>query len=150
MTDPLSVRLHDAVLAALKAQDNLDVLDGAVGELGQSKYRMDSDAPGIHITAVLWWSMDTAGLDDEALDGTRPLRSISWQVTAVGGDQNRAIRAADKVRAALEGVRVTPFTGRARLDPTGTVQKDESVTPHARFLPMIFRVDVNPTAAQGD
>lgn len=148
MTDPLSLRVHDAVLAALQEQTNLDVLDGAVGELGQPKYRMDEE--GAHITAVLWWSSDTASPDDESLAGTRALRGISWQVTAVGGDQNRAVRAADKVRAALEGVRLTSFTGRVRLDPTGTVQKDESVTPHARFLPMVFRVDVNPTAAQGD
>lgn len=150
MSGPATIQLHDAVLAALQAQDNLDVLDGAIDDTGEPTYRNDPDGRA-HMTAVLWWSTEYRQIEDETVCGARPLTALPFQVTCVGGDQNRAIRAAAKTAAALSDVCLTAWSGPIREDTErSTVQRDPSATPARWYLPIHYTVQMNPAAAPGD
>lgn len=130
--------LHDAALARLVAQAHLDVFDGSVDDAGQPSVRLDTDGRA-HMYAVLYASPGRS--DTARLSGIRDTLSWSFQVTAAGGDPNRALTAAVKVRAALTGTRLTTTSGLVNetTDP-GPVRQDTSVTPSRWFVPILFDV----------
>lgn len=136
--------LHDAVMAALQAQPNLDVLDGAVDDAGQPTYRLDGDGR-VHMTAVLWMGAGSRyDTGQDALCGDRDLTPVTFQVSCVGGDANRSRRAALKVRAALTGKYLIPGSSRCteQLDPVNP-RPDATASPARYVTPMLYQLDLN-------
>ncbi|WP_152185350.1 hypothetical protein [Segeticoccus rhizosphaerae] len=133
--------LHDAVLALLRAQDNLDVFDGSVDDAGQPPVRVDPDGRA-HMYAVLYVSPGRPDPGEETVCGDPGQLLWSFQVTAAGGDTNRAMQAAAKVRAALTGVRLGPATGRIRepFDP-GPAREDRDPSPSRWYVPLPFTLE---------
>jgi len=130
--------LHDAALARLQACTNLTVLDGSVDDAGQPGVLVDPDGRA-HMYAVLYVS---PGRNVQSnLAGTTGHLAWSFQVTCAGGDVNRALNAAVKVRAALTGVRLTATSGwvRESTDP-GTVREDPGVQPSRWYVPILFNL----------
>lgn len=76
------------------------------------------------------------------------LNRLEWtfQVTCVGGDDNRCLWCVDKVRAMLTGARIQldgARPGRIReLGDRGPVIRDDDVNPPRYFLPLDFGVYV--------
>jgi hypothetical protein len=141
--------LHAQALAALAAQTNLQVFDGAPDDgrpsLGYGAPARDvvMDGDGrAHMYAALYVGPGARNLEDERAAGIGGTRVVSFQVTAAGGDPNRANRAVDKVLAALEGKRV-PGGGliRADADP-GPPRLDREPNPGRYFVPLLFRVSI--------
>lgn len=130
--------LHDAALAALVAQANLDVFDGSVDDAGQGPVRMDTDGRA-HMYAVLYFSPGWL-TSDRAVGAPDQLRG-SFQVTAAGGDIHRVLVAAAKVRVALTGVRLGASCGLVNesTDP-GPIRQDLGVTPSRWYVPILFDV----------
>jgi hypothetical protein len=70
--------------------------------------------------------------------------NVNWgfQVTCVGGDENRCMWAVDKVRAALLCKRITldgAQSGQVYEDAdAGPVRRDDSVQPPRYFVPLLF------------
>lgn len=136
--------LHDTILAALRAQPNLDVLDGAVDDADQPGYRLDPDGR-VHITAVLWMSIGARyDTGNDSLCGDRDLTPLTFQVSAVGGDANRSRRAALKIRAALTGRVLLHGSGRCleQLDQVNP-RPDATASPARYVTPMLYRLDLN-------
>jgi len=136
--------LHAAALAALQTQPALDVLDGAIDDAGEPTYRLDPDKR-VHITAVLWFGIGSRyDTGQDSLCGGRDLTPVTFQVTAVGGDADRARRAALLVRAALTGKHLIPAAGACleQLDATNP-RPDTSATPARYIIPVLYRVDLN-------
>ena len=136
--------LHDTVLAALQAQPNLDVLDGAIDDAGEPTYRLDPDGR-VHMTAVLWFGAGSRyDTGQDALCGDRDLTPVSFQVTCVGGDANRARRAALKVRAALTGRYLMTGSSRCteQLDPVNP-RPDNTASPARYVIPVLYGLDLN-------
>lgn len=129
---------RDAIAAALRAQPNLDVLVDGIDINGEPTYRLDPDKR-VHMTAVLWMGVGVPTEGDDALCGGRELGSLSWQVTCVGGDTNRAARAALKTRAALTGEYLTGVDGRAleQFDQL-TISEDKSASPSRFYVPIAY------------
>lgn len=130
--------LHDAALALLVAQANLDVFDGSVDDAGQPSVRLDADGRA-HMYAVLYTS--PGRLVAGNLTGTPGHLAWSFQVTAAGGDTHRALVAATKVRAALTGARLSTTGGLVNesTDP-GAIREDPGVTPSRWYVPILFDV----------
>lgn len=130
--------LHDAALAALVAQANLDVFDGSVDDAGQPGVRLDPDGRA-HMYAVLYFS--PGWLTSDRACGAPSTLAGSFQVTAAGGDVNRALTAATKVRAALTGARLSVTSGLVgeSTDP-GAVRQDLGVSPSRWYVPILFDV----------
>lgn len=130
--------LHDAALAALAAQANLDVFDGSVDDAGQPGVRSDPDGRA-HMYAVLYFS--PGWLTSDRASGVPSTLAGSFQVTAAGGDVHRALTAATKVRAALTGARLSASSGLVNesTDP-GSVREDPSVSPSRWYVPLLFNV----------
>jgi hypothetical protein len=70
----------------------------------------------------------------------------TFQVTCVGGDDNRALWCVDKIRAALTGAPLAvsgTSAGRIReLTNPGPVRRDDDVSPPRYYLPLLFGVHV--------
>lgn len=128
--------LRDAIAAALRATSpNLDVLVDGIDIVGQPSYRLDSDGRA-HMTAVLWMGVGTVteSGDETALDGDQQLGTASWQITAVGGDTDRAVRAAMYTRQAVTGRIFIPRTGRARETFDRVVIAEDTAAAPSRFF----------------
>lgn len=134
--------LKDVVLARLRAQSNLDVFDGSPDDAGQPEVRLDSDRRA-HIYAAVYFGAPVASPFAESVCGARDLDVVSFQVTAAGGDQDRALRAAMKVRAALTGVYLTTTSGacREQLDQL-YAQRDAAAQPARWFVPMPYAIEL--------
>lgn len=138
------LNLHDAIVTALRAQPNLDVLDGAIDDAGEPTYRLDPDGR-VHMTAVLWFGAGSRyDTGQDALCGDRDLTRVSFQVTCVGGDANRSRRAALKVRAALTGRYLAPGTSACleQLDPVNP-RPDTTASPARYVIPVLYQLDLN-------
>lgn len=136
MTDALTAR--DLILTALRAQPHLDVFDGAVNDAGEPPFGTDPDGR-THMGAVLWMGIGSPDDLEQTMCGDRPLLSYGWQVTCVGGDSDRALRAALKVRAALTGQHLAPDLGACReLLDRPTVRQDPAAKPARWFLPIVY------------
>lgn len=129
---------RDTIAAALRAQPNLDVLVDGIDINGEPSYRNDPDGRA-HMTAVLWMGVGVPVAGDDTLCGDRDLGSLSWQVTAVGGDADRAAHAALKVRAALTGKHLVEPDGRAleQFDQV-SISEDKSASPSRFFVPIAY------------
>lgn len=129
------VDYRDAVLNALGEQWSLDVFDG------RPKYRLDGDGRA-HIAATLHMGIGSPDPLQETLAGGRPLVGLTFQVTAAGGDLDRCLLAARKVREALTDVELSG-AGFCRED-SGFLfpREDRDVTPPVWFLPVVYRVDI--------
>lgn len=141
--------LHTQLLAALVAQPNLQVFDGAPDDgrpsLGYGApardVKMDPDGRA-HMYAALYVGPGAANLEDERGNGRGGTHVVTFQVTAAGGDPARANRAVDKVTAALVGLRATGGgIIRADADP-GPPRLDRDPTPGRYFVPLLFRVSI--------
>jgi len=130
--------LHDAALAVLMTTTNLDVFDGSVDDAGQGSVRMDPDGRA-HMYAVLYVSPGRNIPGN--LTGAPSHLAWSFQVTAAGGDVNRVLTAAKKVRSALTGVRLTTSGGLVNesTDP-GPIRQDLAVSPSRWYVPILFDV----------
>lgn len=143
----MSAALAAQVRAALVAQTNLQVFDGAPDDgrpsagFGAPSPEVHLDADGrAHMYAAVYVGVGAPSLEDERAAGVGGTKVNAFQVTAAGGDPNRAMRAAEKVVAALVGLRV-PGGGLIRLDaPAGPPLLDREPTPGRYFMPLPFRV----------
>lgn len=138
--------LTDAVLAALRVSlgttMRLDVFDSEPDPV--------PDDDGLaRPYATLYTGSGTLG--SVALCDSQDVLTWPFQVTAAGGDPQRARRAAARVRARLSGKElvVNPGPGRVRLylveDPDfdpGPARKDRDGTPPRWFIPMQYRPQV--------
>jgi len=133
---------RDAIANQLRAQPNLDVLVDGVDVAGEPTYRLDPDGRA-HISAVLWMGVGVPVAGDDAMCGTRDLGSLSWQVTAVGGDADRAARAALKVRAAITGKHLVDGAGPAleQFDQA-TVREDKTAKPSRFVFAMAYAAEL--------
>jgi hypothetical protein len=92
--------------------------------------------------AALYLGPGTRNPEDERVNGRGGTRIPTFQVTAAGGDPNRASRAAEKVLAALDGLRVTGGgIIRSDADP-GPPRVDRDPTPFRYFVPLLFRTSI--------
>lgn len=143
----MSNALRAQVIAALAAQTNLQVFDGAPDEgrpstgygLGSPEVELDDDGRA-HMYAAVYIGVSAPSLEDERVAGVGGTRVNTFQVTAAGGDPNRALRASEKVVSALVGLRV-PGGGLIRLDADpGPPRLDREPKPGRYYLPLPFRV----------
>lgn len=132
------LELRDGTAALLRAVPGLDLHVGRVDQV-----TLDPDGRA-HPYAVLWVSTGRDDPAEEAVDTTAGQLVWSFQVTAAGGDDTRALWAAGKVLSALVGARLLPSSGVVRLtaDP-GPVREDAAVTPSRSYLPLLFTTDIN-------
>ena len=138
--------LTDAVLAALRVDlgvgMGLEVFDS------EPDPSADDDDQAVPF-AVVYAGSGTLG--SVTLCDSQDVLTWPFQVTAAGGDAQRARRAATRVRARLSGKELTvgsaPNQVRMRLveepdfDP-GPARKDRDGTPPRWFIPMQFRPQV--------
>lgn len=136
------VRPHrDAILAKLRAVASLTTYDAEVA----SSPPLDPDGR-VHPYAVLHMTAGDPTVDSLAF--TQNLLELPYQVTCVGGDQDRCLWAVDKVRGALLG-QVLTVPGRS-LSPitsdgnSGSPLPDDDVTPPRHFLAVLFRLVSTP------
>ena len=153
MTSPRD--LHAFILERLAAQPNLQVFDGApddaavstgwhpAGRSHQVDVFLDEDGRA-HIYACLyigqgWRDPDTGAVCSTSLGP----RVVTFQVTAAGGDQDRALRAAQKVVDALDGIPAPGRAGVIHLDAdTGPLRVDRDPKPSRSWLPLFGRVEL--------
>jgi len=133
----------DAVLELLRAIPTLNVFDGNVNEADPDLAAPFLDADGgVHIYAVLWASAGNP--TGYRLCATPDTKAWPFQVTAAGGDQTRALRAADLVYAALVSRRLSLPDGRAStpirtvLGDQGPARLDRTVKPTRHWVPLLF------------
>ena len=133
-------QVHDLILARLRAQPNLDVIDAAADQGTEPTYRLDPDGR-VHMTAVLHIGAGVPDPTGETVDDRPTHHTITWQVTCVGGDSNRCLRAAGKVRDALTGQRLAPTTGITRelLEGPYTPAQETGPSPSRWVLPVLYR-----------
>lgn len=129
---------HAAVLALLQAIPSFKVFDGEVAP------EPDKDADQrVHPYAVLY--SDPGKAWATGLCGTSDALAWTFAVICVGGDQNRALWAVDKVRAALVDVELTVAgrsVHRVRQElETAPVRRDDSIRPARFYVPLLFRAD---------
>lgn len=128
---------HDAILAKLQAVTTMTTYDAEV----PSSPPADPDGR-VHPYVVLHVTPGEPTIDSLAFTQNR--LDLPFQVTCVGGDQNRCLFAVDKVRAALLG-QVLTVTGRS-LSPIssdgsgGAPLPDDDVTPPRHFLAVLLRL----------
>lgn len=142
-------QLATIVLNALAAQPNLQVFDGepdsglkCLGYMaGKTSVAMDGDGRA-HIHAALY--MGPGKPDDERAATAFASTNVTFQVTAVGGDQSRCLLAIEKVKAALHGLRVGDDSSLLICDPfdPGAIRVDRDPSPSRSYLPLIFRVSL--------
>lgn len=99
-----------------------------------------------HGYAVLWTGSGSTLTN--RICRTPDAKSITFQITAVGGDGNRARWVADKIQAAFSGLRLTLPDGittpiRQDNDP-GFPQEDDDVNPPRYQLPLVFTCRLAP------
>ena len=137
---PLAVR--DLIVARLRTQTNLDVIDGTVDADGEPTYRLDGDGR-IHMSALLRIGAGTPVTETEALDTTAAVHSLTWYVHAVGGDQDRCLKAHAKIRAALTGHRLAPTLGITRelLEGAYVPIREADPAPARWSLPVLYRTE---------
>ena len=128
---------NTAVLAALRARPHLDVHSEADPE-----YRTDPDGR-LHIAA--WAQLGPATPSQWAgrATGERPVDRADFQVTAVGGDPDRCIRAALHVRAALHNQFIAGalvLEEELRRNPP---REDPESTPTAYYIPLLYTATLN-------
>ena len=134
--------LRDAILAALNTQPRLQVFDGNPDEPPNGPVRLDPDRrAGMY--AVLYMGIGTPDDYDRTVCGDAGKLAATWQVTAAGGDSNRALRAALKVRAALTDQHLIPAAGVCTevLDQVNA-RTDGGPKPERWMVPMIYRADL--------
>lgn len=128
----------DAVLAVLKAIDpiNFPITDG---EPDDRDLKFDPDGR-VHPYAVLYLG-NTATII-QRMCRTPDVRNFGFQVTAVGGDNDRCLWAVDLVEKHLVGRRLTLPGGEStpiNQEPiSGPSQIDRSVNPTRTYLPLFF------------
>lgn len=123
-----------AVLTLLRSQPGLDVFDG------EPDARMDSDGRA-HPYAALYVSPGQRDPSEATVSAGSDLLTWTFQVTAAGGDVERARRAVTRVLAALEGKRIEGNGGAIGLagDP-GPIRTDQTMSPYRSYSPMLFTV----------
>lgn len=140
-------QLREIVLTALASQNGLQVFDGepdsglkslGYGAGNRTDVIIDPDGRA-HMHAALYLGIGRP--DDERACGGHGAVNDTFQVTAVGGDSDRCLRAIEKVQAALEGLHVTG-SGRISQDDfdPGPMPVDPEPPPSRTYLPMTFRV----------
>lgn len=138
------VRVSDpfdtAVLAALEASMNLDIFYGTPGVAGQQDVQVDPDGLA-HSYAVLWPSPSTPDHMQDRACGVTDRAVVTFQVTAAGGDMDRARSASRKVLAALDGARLLPGAGLCRAEAGSRLTADMD-PPHRAYVALVFTADV--------
>lgn len=130
----------DAVLARLGTVANLDVF------LGEPAARMDSDNRA-HPYAALYPTPGRSDPDQGSVDGSADLMTWTFQVTAAGGDVDRATRAATRVLGVLVGYRLEATADPIRLEfEPAPVTVDRDVTPARYYYPLMFTAPLANTA----
>lgn len=140
------LELRDHALARLVAQANLQVWDGEPAS-GQTSLGFHADELEVavdedgraHQYAALYVGPGWRTPLDDRLVGVSGTAVSTFQVTAAGGDLDRALKATSKVLAALDG-HTLPNGSVIRNDvDTGLPRIDRDPTPSRHFLPLIFR-----------
>lgn len=135
--------LADPVWALLDAVTGVNTYDGELVDANGNKVKPPADSDGrVHAYAVYY---PGAGLAHAVLacGGTD---SLDWtfQVTCAGASRVQALWCVDKVRAALSGVTIT-VRGQAltihETTDTGTVRRDDDVSPSRFYVPLLFAVN---------
>jgi len=151
---PPSVREATEALVALLRLDidpplSIDPTDTTAGvHDGQAPGSPPKDSLGVHPYAVVYAD---PGAPEPRFTGIEGALTITWQVTCVGGTQERCLAAVDRARAALHGARVRvpggPSSGTLAPPPgytPGPVRRDPERTPqgaeqHRFFVPLQYR-----------
>lgn len=138
------ILLRQQVLEALRLQSHLQVFDGQPDLKGNAPIQLDPDgSAGMYAALYMGVGVPEIWFEEQASMNAYSRVEVVFQVTCAGGDSNRAVRAALKVREALTGKRVATgwgvlreeFNGRfAHPDPPG------KTTPHRWFVPVIYNV----------
>lgn len=140
------LELRDFALTQLAAQANLQVWDGEPGtgkslgfRPGETEVAMDGDDRA-HMHAALYVGSGTDSTEDARSIGYGGTRVSTFQVTAVGGDRDRCLRAVQKVEAALHR-KLAPSGGVILLDfDPSPPREDRDPAPPRYFVPLPFRV----------
>lgn len=135
--------LADPIWTVIDAIANLNTYDGDFVDAAGKPVEVPLDADKrVHAYAVYYPSVGWA----HALLNGGETDSLDWsfQVTCAGGDRTRALWAADQVRTALSGQRVT-VGGQGLLivetgDP-GPLRRDDKVSPVRFYTPLQFAVN---------
>ncbi len=138
-TDALVAMLRDVIDPPL-SPDPTDATDGV--HAGQAPGNPPADRLGVHPYAVVYAD---PGAAEPRFTGVEGALTVTWQVTCVGGTQNRCLSAVDRVRAALHLARVQvpggPSSG-TLAPPTGytpgPVRRDPERTPQGAEQPRFF------------
>lgn len=126
-----------AVLAALRARPQLDVHAEAAPE-----YRLDPDGR-LHIAAWAQLGPGTHSQWARRASGERPVVVADFQVTAVGGDPDRCIRAALSIRAALHNQHIDGALVREEELRRNPPRTDPDASPTAYYLPLLYTATLN-------
>lgn len=145
-TDVDVIAARDQLLTMMRALQHWQVFDGSPDDAGQPKVDVDHEGRA-QMYAVLYMGVGRPDEFQESLCGDPGHLILTFQVTAAGGDQNRALRAALKVRQALTGQHITmpaeQMSGRCReqLDAL-TARPDPGKAPVRWSVPMVYAVDL--------
>lgn len=137
-TPPDVLAFNTAVLAALRAQPHLHVHSEQ-----EPEYRLDPDGRA-HIAA---WAQLGPGTHSQWAQrgcGTRPVLLGDFQVTAVGGDPNRCIRAAVAIRAALHNQIIAGALVREEELRRNPPREDPASVPPVSYLPLLYTATLQP------
>lgn len=130
-----------AVLTQLRTVANLNVYDG------EPTAAMDSDGKA-HPYAALYVSPGWRDPFNDTAEDASDLTSWTFQVTAAGGDIERARRAITRVIGVLDGYRLAPEHDPIRLDgEPAFISVDRDVKPPRYYAPLIFTVALANTPA---
>lgn len=136
------IALRDAILSRLRTQSKLQVFEGQPDDAGQPKVALDPDGR-VGMGAALYMGLGAPDTYTGSVCGDAGVLPVTFQVTAFGGDMNRALRAALKVRAALTDQHLTATSGRCRevLDQMNA-RPDSTASPSRWSVPMVYAVDL--------
>lgn len=128
--------VSDAIWEHLKTIAAINHFRGGVVE---NDVTYDDDQK-VHGYAVLWAGGGEGRLG--RLSSTPETRGITFQITCVGGDDNRALWVYDKVIDTFDGLRLVFSEGRTTPitqdgDP-GPVQMDRDLSPPRYQIPVVF------------
>jgi hypothetical protein len=129
-------RLPDARTAGdelFSVIDGITAIDAFHNEVGDVNFDEDGK---VHGYAVLWTGNGVAEIN--RLCATPDSKSWIFQVTAAGGDVNRASWVSDKVVKALAGLRLSNSTPINQILDSDRVQKDTTVDPARYYFPLLF------------
>lgn len=130
---------NTAVLTALRARPNLDV-----HAEDHPEYRLDPDGRA-HIAAWAQLGPGTPSQWAQRACGARPVTRGDFQITAVGGDPDRCIRAALHIRAALNGQIIAGALITEEELRRNPPREDPDSTPPTYYLPLLYTSTINPT-----